>query len=159
MKDARDRGGQEPINAFVEVKRVPDVQELREGRRMEGERNFCRHRIRAAVLWIGVDRASQRQVPGRRRRPGQPKPGNPGSSLGRRGRLDLGRRQEVRERVEVVTDADPTLGAGLQRHRSTAGERVQDDVPRSAVARDERVCQGRGEARQVRAHRMERVAP
>ena len=74
-------------------------------------------------------------------------------------RLDLGRGQEVGERVEVVADADAALGDRLEGRRAAAGERIEDDVAGPAVARDERVGEGRREAREVRAHRVERVAP
>ena len=74
-------------------------------------------------------------------------------------RLDLGRGQQVGERVEVVADADPALGAGLERRRAATGERVEDDVAGPRVAGDERVGEGGREAREVRAHRVERSGP
>ena len=43
--------------------------------------------------------------------------------------------------------------------RAAAGERVEDDVAGPRVAGDERVGEGRREAREVRAHRVEAVAP
>ena len=43
--------------------------------------------------------------------------------------------------------------------RAAPGERVEDDVARPRVAGDEGVGQGRREAREVRAHRVEGVAP
>ena len=36
------------------------------------------------------------------------------------------------ERIEVVADADPPLGAGLERCRATPRERVEDDIARVA---------------------------
>ena len=74
-------------------------------------------------------------------------------------RLDLGRGQQVGERIEVVADADPALGAGLEGRRAAPRERVEDDVARPRVARDEGMGEGGREAREVRAHRVEGVAP
>ena len=81
----------------------------------------------------------------------QPEPelGEARDGLGAGRRLDLGRGQEVGEGVEVVADADPTLRARLERRRAAAGERIEDDVTGSRVARDERVGQGGREAREV----------
>ena len=61
------------------------------------------------------------------------------------GRLDLRRGQQVGERVEVVADADPALGAGLERRRAATGERIEDDVARPRVAGDEGVGERRRE--------------
>ena len=96
---------------------------------------------------FGVGRP--REAQGRESRPG----------LGRRSRIDLGRRQQVGERVQVVADADPPLGACLEGGRPASGERIEDDVASPRVAGDEGVGEGRREAREVRAHRVERVAP
>ena len=74
-------------------------------------------------------------------------------------RIDLRRREQGGERIEVVADADPALGAGLQRRGAAAAERVKDDVAGPRVAGDEGVGEARREARQVRAHGVERVAP
>jgi hypothetical protein len=63
------------------------------------------------------------------------------------------------EGVEIVADPDPAFGAGLERDGAAAGEGIEDDVTGPAVAGDEGVGQGRGEAREVRAHGMEGVAP
>ena len=63
------------------------------------------------------------------------------------------------ERVEVVADADAAFCAGLEGHGPAAGERIEDDVAGPAVASDEGVGEGGRKARQVRAHRVERVAP
>src|SRR3989304_1150812 len=81
------------------------------------------------------------------------------SRLGSAGRLHLRGGQQMGERVEVVADADPALRRGLERGRAPPGEGVEDDVTGPAVARDEGVRQRRWKARQVRAHRVERVAP
>ena len=98
--------------------------------------------------------------PGRRvGRPGETERRDPRPRLGRRRRLDLRRGQQVGERVEVVADADPALGRRLERRRAAARERVEDDVAAPRVAGDERVGEGGREAREVRAHRVERVAP
>ena len=51
------------------------------------------------------------------------------------------------------------LGAGLQRRRAAAAERVQDHVAGARVAGDEGVGQAGREAGQVRAHGVEAVAP
>ena len=91
--------------------------------------------------------------------PAQAELGEARDGLGPGRRLDLGRGQQVGEGVEVVADADPALGARLERRRAAAGERIEDDVAGPRVARDERVGQGGREAREVRAHRVERVAP
>ena len=104
-------------------------------------------------------RAPEREPVTRVRVPGQPELGQPGHRLRPGRRLDLGRGQQVGERVEVVADADPALGAGLEGCRAAPGERVEDDVARPRVARDEGVGQGGREAREVRAHRVEGVAP
>ena len=91
--------------------------------------------------------------------PHEPQGGEPEARLGGRGGLELGGGQDVRERVEVVADADAALGGGLHRGRAAAGERVEDDVAGPAVAGDERVGERRREAREVRAHRVQAVAP
>ena len=111
------------------------------------------------VSGLGRDACAQGQPVARVRVPGEAELGEPGRRLRACRRFDLGRRQEVGERVEVVADADPALGAGLEGRRAAPGERVQDDVTRSRVARDEGVGQGGREAREVRAHRVEGVAP
>ena len=91
--------------------------------------------------------------------PGQAELREPGRRLGTRRRLNLRGGQQVGKGVEVVADADPALGAGLERGRAASRERVEDDVTRPRVPGDERMGQGRREAREVRAHRVERVAP
>ena len=68
--------------------------------------------------------------------------GEPRRGRGARRRVDLGRGQQVGERVEVVADADPALGARLERRGAAAGERVEDDVAGPRVAGDERVGRG-----------------
>ena len=91
--------------------------------------------------------------------PGEAELGEPGRGGGARRRPDLGRGQQVGERVEVVADPDPALGARLQRRRAATRERIQDDVTGPRVAGDEGVGERGREAREVRAHRVERVAP
>ena len=63
------------------------------------------------------------------------------------------------ERVEIAAEPDATLRAGLERRRATAGEGIEDDIAAARVAPDERVGKCGREAREVRAHRVERVAP
>ena len=104
-------------------------------------------------------RVGERQPAPRRGVPAEAKLREPGGGGGRARRLDLGRSQQVGERVEVVADPDPALGAGLQRRRAATRERIEDDVARPRVAGDEGVGEGRREARQVGAHRVEAVAP
>ena len=103
--------------------------------------------------------ASRSSRPAAAPRPGEAEGREPGrrGSAGRR--LDLGGGQQVGERIQVVADADPALGAGLERRRPAAAERVEHDVAGPAVAGDEGVGQRRREAREVRAHRVEGVAP
>ena len=118
--------------------------------------------------------AARAPLPGRTRRgPRAPVVNHASASPAQRSRSDVSRirasaseagstfggRQQVGERVEVVADPDPALGAGLERRRAAAAERVEDDVAGSRVAGDERMGEGGREARQVRAHRVEPVAP
>ena len=91
--------------------------------------------------------------------PGESQRREPGPGLGGRRRLELGCRQNLRERVEVVADPDPALGDRLEGRRAAAAERVEHHVAGAGVAGDERVREGRREAREVRAHRVEAVAP
>ena len=91
--------------------------------------------------------------------PSPPERRGPGPGLGRGRGVDLGRGQHVGERVEVVADADPALGDRLERDGAPAAERVEHDVARSRPAGDEGVAERRREAREVRAHRVEAVAP
>ena len=162
--------------AIVEAQGRPHEQELTEGLRVERDGDFGRNGL--DIGGAGGPAAGRR--PGRRdarrggigRHPlGEGEPargiGVPGEAQGRqtrgRGRparrLHLRRGQEVGERVEIVADADPSLGAGLQGRRAAPAERIEDDVARPRVACDERVGQGGREAREVRAHRVEGVAP
>ena len=150
----------------------PDEQQLAEGVRVERERDLDRHglgpgRWRRAGAGGRHERRERigRDAPGQRRPrlgvgdPGEAQLRQPGHRRGTRRRLDLRGGQQVGERVEVVADTDPPLRARLQGRRAATGERIEDDVTRPRVARDERVGQRRREAREVRAHRMERVAP
>ncbi len=153
---------------------VRTQEQLRQRPRVERERDLVRDGLRAGVrAAAGAGRGHQRRrvarvrlhllrqgEPGRRVGvPGEAEGGEAGAGLrGRRG-LQLGGRQDVRERVEVVADADPSLGDRLERGRAAAAERVEHDVARARVARDEGVRQRRREAREVRAHRVEAVAP
>ena len=73
--------------------------------------------------------------------------------------LDLRGGEQVGEGVQIVADADPALGAGLERCRTTTRERVEDHVSRARVACDERMGEGSRETREIRAHRMEGMAP
>ena len=119
------------------------------GRRDEGRR------VAGVRLHLLGERQPGRRVGG----PGEAEGGEPGPGLGRGGGLELGGGQDVGERVEVVADADPALGDRLERGRAAAAEGVEDDVARPRVARDEGVGERRREAREVRAHRVEAVAP
>src|SRR6185503_16445429 len=111
------------------------------------------------VSLTSADSPRERQPVGRRGKPAETESSEPGRRLGAVRRLDLRGRQQVSERIEVVADADATLGARLEGGRPTSAERVEDDVPAPAVAPDEGMGEGRWEARQVGAHRMERRAP
>ena len=79
-------------------------------------------------------------------------------SAGSRG-LHLGGGQDLGQGVQVVADADPALGERLERGGAASRERVEHDVAGPAVAGDERVGEGRRKAREVRAHRVQAVAP
>ena len=91
--------------------------------------------------------------------PGEAERGDTGAGCGGRRGLHLGRGQHLGERVQVVADPDPALRDGLERRRAAAAERVEDHVAGARVAGDERVGEGRREAREVRAHRVQAVAP
>ena len=91
--------------------------------------------------------------------PGEAEGRDAGARLGGQPGLDLRGGQDLGQRVEVVADADPALGERLERRGAAARERVEHDVAGPAVAGDERVGEGRREAREVRAHRVEAVAP
>jgi hypothetical protein len=126
---------------------------------MERERDLGRHRARAARGGIGLDRGGEATPVCRSGAVGEPQRRDPGPRLGGGGGLELCGGQKVGERVEVVADPDATLRRGLHGGGAAPRERVEDDVAGPAVAGDERVSEGRREAREVRAHRMERVAP
>ena len=174
MQDPRDRRGEEAIGPIVELEGGPDEQELPERSRVEGEGDLERDRFDAGerralragggdegvgVSGLGRDARAQGEPVARVRVPCEAELGEPGRRLRACRRFDLGRRQEVGERVEVVADTDPALGAGLEGCRPAPGERVQDDITRSRVARDEGVGQGGRETGEVRAHRVEGVTP
>ena len=174
VEDAGDGGGQEAVGPVVEPERGPDEQELAERPRVERQGDLDRDVFDAIGVRVarpgardqgcrGVGRRpdpfGEGQPAGGGRVPGQPELGQSRRRLRARRRLDLGRGQQVGERVEVVADADPALRAGLERGRAAPGERVEDDVTRPRIAGDERMGEGRREAREIRAHRMEGVAP
>ena len=174
VEDAGDGGGQEPVGPVVEVERRAHEQQLAERARVERQgdldrdgldairgrrpRTGARHE-RSRVERIGRHTCAQCQPVARARVPGQTELREPGRRLRTRRRLDLGRGQQVSERVEVVADPDPPLRARLERCRAATRERIEDDVAWSRVAGDEGVGERRRKARQVRAHRVERMAP
>ena len=171
MQDAGDRGGEEPVRPIVQLQGRPDEQQLGKGVRVEREGDLAWDDLLGApdVARSGSwdeGRAGIGDDPPRKLRPGRRLgvPGEPQLGEARRRRpagrrANLGRGQQVGERVEVVADPDAPFGAGLERGRAAPREWVEDDVARPRVASDERMRQRCGEAREVRAHRMERVAP
>ncbi len=174
VEDPGQGGGQEPVGPVVEPKGRPDEQQLAEGPWVEREGDLDRDvfgavgRCRAGAggrheRVRGVrrhpDALAEGQPAGRIRVPGQPELGETRGRLGACRRLDLRRGQQMGERIEVVADPDAALGAGLEGRRAAPGERVEDDVARPRVASDEGVGERRREAREVRAHRVEGVAP
>ena len=115
---------EESVRPILEAKRRPDVQQLAERPRMEGQGDLDRHRFdaiggratrpgdghRRFRSAMGRDHAFAEGEPaGRFGVPAQPQRGKPGHRLGAGRRLDLGRGQQVGERVEVVADPDPTF--------------------------------------------------
>ena len=139
------RRGEEPVGRAVEVERRPDEQQLGERPRMEGDGDLARAPARrrgrasrrlpargTSVAGVAATRSARAGQLGRFGGPREAEAGEPRQRLGRRRRLDLRRGQEVGERVEVVADADPALGRGLERRRATAGEWVEDDVAAAA---------------------------
>ena len=174
VQDPGQGGGEEPVGRLVEAQRAAHEQQLGERPLVERERDLVRD---ALVVIARPAAGAGRRDPRRRmggahehalgegqpargvRVPRQPERGEPRARLGRRRGIHLGRGQQVGERVEVVADADPALGARLERGRAATGERVEDDVTGSRVAGDERVGECRRKAREVRAHRVEAVAP
>ena len=105
------------------------------------------------------DPLGKRQPAGRIGIPGEPERREPCAGLGRRRGIHLRRREQMGERVEVVANADPTLGTRLERGRAPTGEGVEDHVTGSRVAGDERVRESSRKAREIGAHRVEAVAP
>jgi hypothetical protein len=139
---------------------------------MEGERDFRRHELgrrgrgrsgagRRDQCRPGIGRHTRREgrPVGRVDMPAQPELGEARRRRRPRRRFDLGRRQQVSERIQVVPDADAPFGARLERCRAAAREWIEDDVTRPRIAGDEGVRKRGWEAREVRAHRMEGVAP
>ena len=122
-------------------------------------RRRCRRPARAVLAGSALTRSASASQPAGVGGPGEAERGEPGAGLGGRGGLELGGGQDVGERVEVVADADTALRGRLDGRRAAAAERVQDHVAGTAVAGDEPVGEGRREAREVRAHRVEAVAP
>ena len=174
MEDARQGRGQEPVRRPAEVEHRPDEEELREGPSVEAHDDLRRDPLRSCRrLASGARFGDEAQRAGRIvdhpagecqprfgiGRPGEAQRRQSGPCLGRRSRIDLGRRQEVGEGVEVVADPDPSLGARLEGRRTPPGERIEDHVASARVARDEGVGERSREAREVRAHRVERMAP
>ena len=182
VEDAGQRRQDEAVGSIVGVQAGSQVQHLGQRARVEGQRDFgrdggagSRPSSRAAdgrlpgagatdgsaEPGVGDDRGpgrSRATPPRRRTRPGAATATRVLTSA-LRGRIDLGRGQDVGEGVEVVAGADAALGAGLQRSRAAAAEGVQDHVAGAGVAGDEGVGQAGREAGQVRAHGVEAVAP
>ncbi len=159
MEDPGERGGEETVHGYALIECVAQEQELGKRARVEGEGNLRRHRIGPTIGGGGLDRPGELQPVLRAGCPHEPERRHSRARFGSGRRVELGGGQEVGEWVEVVADADPALSRGLERRRAAPGERIEDDVARPAVAGDERVREGRREARQVRAHRVQRVAP
>ncbi len=171
MQDAGDGRGEEPVRAVVELEGRPDEQQLRQRVRVEGEGHLGRDQLvgRAPVVRacprnpragrVRHDPLGDREPIGRLGIPGESELGQAGRGRAARRRLELGRGQQVGERVQVIADADASLRAGLERGSAAAGERVENDIAGSRIARDEGMREGGRKARQVRAHRVERVAP
>ena len=164
--------GEEPVGRVVEAERGPDEEQLREGPLVERQGDLRRDALAGRAVHAGPGDRDERAVVGERTdrgrqrrplrgaaRPGEPERRQPGGRLGAGGGLDLGRGQQVGERVQVVADADPALRAGLEGSRPAAAERVEHDVAAAAVAADERVGEGGREAGEVRAHRVEGGSP
>ena len=174
MEDPGEGGREEPIGPVVEAEPGPDEEQLAERPRVEGERDLDRHALGAAFRsGAGTGDRHERGRRGRVRRdalaegqpvlrfgvPAQAEAGEASGGLGACGRLDLGRGQQVGERIEVVADTDPAFRARLEGRRPATGERVQDDVAGPRIPGDEGVRERGREAGQVRAHRVEGVAP
>jgi len=147
VQDARQRRQDETIGSIVRIQAGAEEEQLRQGSRMEGERDFGgdgsvgtgRHRTadRTAAgagrqdlrgAWISRDAIGDFVPLAGSGGPGQAKRGYAGLDGGLCRRIDLGGGQDVGEWVEVVAGADSALGAGLQRCRAAAAERVEDDV-------------------------------
>jgi len=62
-------------------------------------------------------------------RPVDPEPRQAGRCLAGRGWIDFRGGEHVGERIEVVANAQAPLDTGLEGHRSSTRERVEDHVP------------------------------
>ena len=171
MEDARDGGREEPVGPVGKAQRGPHEQQLGQGLGMERQDDLCRDRLvgRRRVARAGTrdeGRAGIGDDPQGECQPrrGLPVPGQAElREAGRRRcpgrRADLGRGQQVSERIEVVPHSDAALRAGLQWRGAASRERIEDHITRPRIARDEGVREGGREAREVGTHRVERVAP
>ena len=158
MQDPGQRRGEEPVSSVVQSQRRtartgagPSVRGWKASATSAGtasmpsvdpapEPAFGTERIGASG--VGDHTGAERQPAGRGRIPAQSELGEASCGLGPRGGLDLGSRQQVSERIEVVPDADPALGAGLERRRAAPREGIHDDVARARIASDERMGKG-----------------
>ena len=129
VEDPGQRTGEEAVRAVVEAQVRAHEQELRERARRERDGDLVRDRLRPrvrAVARAGGGHAGGRvarvrlhcvgegEPGGRVRVPREAEGGEAGAGLGGRAGLELGRRQDVGERVEVVADADPALRAACR---------------------------------------------
>jgi hypothetical protein len=179
VEDPCQRRQQEAIRPVVRVQGRPQVQQLGQRSRVERKRDldrqWCvrpdrRHRPASEprpcrrdehVFRSGCgDRGVRETIPfARGSGPAEAQARQTGLDLRPARRVDLCGRQQMGERVEVVSGPHSPLRAGLERRRPAAAEGIEDHVTGSRVAGDECVRQTGREARQVRAHRMEAVAP
>ncbi len=175
VEDPDEGSRQEAVGRVVEVETRAREEDLGQRPRVEREGDLRGDGLAALTGAVGrtcgrneprqrrgrpSDHAGRQVQPaGRLERPVDPKARQPCLQLADRRWPDLGSRQDVGQRVEVVAHADASLRARLEGRRAAPAERVQDDVARPRVARDERVGEGRREAGQVRAHRVVGVAP
>ncbi len=162
MEDAGDRRGEETIPWVAQVEVTAQEQQLGERAAVEGGSDLPRERPEPALRSFG-----KCTRPGggnghpvvRFKGPIDPKAREPGLRLRAARRVDLGRREQGRQRVGVAPGADSALGAGLQGHGAAACEGVEDDIAGARVPRDQRMGDGRRERAEVRAHGVEAVAP
>ena len=107
-----------------------------------------------------VGEAGTKRLPGvSLERPVDPAPRQAGRCLAGRGWIDFRGGEHVGERIEVVANAQAPLDTGLEGHRSSTRERVEDHVPGARVPLDEGVGERRREAGEIGAHRVEGMAP